>query len=133
MRKETRVVQLTVRLTAASGHAHQLVDALHSVMQHGVQRGYSHAYIAADVDEANAFWYVEDWQDETALEGELGSERFSQLLALVETSAAPPILEFRIITEARGLEYVSAVREGLELIERHRLMAGAPTAKGEES
>jgi quinol monooxygenase YgiN len=112
------VVQLTVRLTAASGHAHQLVEALHSLMHRGLQRGgCSHAYIAADVDEANAFWYVEDWQDETVLEGELGSDRFSQLLALVETSAAPPIFEFRVITEARGIEYVSAVREAVPTTE----------------
>ena len=112
------MVQLTVRLTAASGHAHQLVDALHSLMQDGLRPGgCSHAYIAADVDAANAFWYCEDWQDVTALEGEFTSDRFSQLLALVETSVEPPILEFRLVAETRGVEYVSAVREAVPMTE----------------
>ena len=63
------------------------------------------------MDEANTFWYVEEWQDAGDLERELRSDRFSQLLALMETSAQPPALEFRVVTETRGLEYVAAVRE----------------------
>jgi quinol monooxygenase YgiN len=109
------MVQMTVRLTAASGHALELVEALHTLMRparrHG---GCAGAHIAADVDEANAFWYVEDWQDAGALERELRTDRFSQLLALMETSAQRPVLEFRVVTETRGLDYVTAAREAAE-------------------
>lgn len=105
------MVQLTLRLTAASGRAHQLIEALHTLMRRTRgQRGFSDAHISADVDEANAFWYFENWDDAQALEGEFGTDRFSQLLALMETSARPPLLEFRVIAETRGLEYVAAVR-----------------------
>ena len=72
--------------------------------------GCTSAHIAADVDEANAFWYVEDWQDAAALEGDLKTDRFSQLLALMETSEQPPALEFRMVGETRGLDYVAAAR-----------------------
>jgi hypothetical protein len=74
----------------------------------------SGAHVAADVVEANAFWYWEDWDDDQALEGELRTDRFSQLLALVETSAQPPVFEFRVIPEIRGLDYLAAVREAAE-------------------
>jgi quinol monooxygenase YgiN len=105
-------VQLSVRLTATSGRAPQLVEALHALMRQSRRHhGCSDAHIAADVDKANTFWYCEDWKDEQALENDLGSERFSQLLALIETSETPPVLEFRTITETRGLDYVTRVRE----------------------
>jgi quinol monooxygenase YgiN len=105
------MVQLTVRLTATASRAHQIVDALHSLMRHTRHSaGCSDAHIAMDCDQANAFWYCEDWQDERALDEALRSERFSQLLALMETSTTPPVLELRTITETRGLDYVGAVR-----------------------
>lgn len=106
------MVQLTMRLTATSGRAPQLVEALHTRMRRTQrQSGCSEAHIAADVDEADAFWYFENWENTQALDDELRTDRFSQLLALMETSARPPLLEFRVITETRGLEYVRAVRE----------------------
>ena len=112
------MVQLTLRLTAASGRAHELVEALHALTRHTRRQGGCFgAHIAADVDEANAFWYWEDWEDHEALEEEMRTERFSQLLALMETSSQPPVMEFRVVAETRGLEYVSAVREAAESME----------------
>jgi quinol monooxygenase YgiN len=76
--------------------------------------GCSSAHLAADVDAANVFWYCEDWRDAEALESELRTDRFSQLLEVMETSAQPPLLEFRVLAETRGLEYVTAAREATE-------------------
>ena len=105
------MVQMTVRLTAASGRARQLIEAFHSIMrQTRGHIGCSGAGLAADVDEANTFCYREDWHDERALEDALRTDRFSQLLSLMETSETPPVLEFRVIAETRGLEYVTATR-----------------------
>jgi len=106
------MVQLTVRLTAKSGRAHQLVEALYSRMRRTRrQSGCSDAHLAADIDAADDFWYLENWENVQALDDELRTDGFSQLLALIETSVRPPLLEFRVITETRGLEYVTAVRE----------------------
>jgi quinol monooxygenase YgiN len=108
------MVQMTVRLTATTGHAYQLVEALHALMRQTRGRGgCADAHIAADVDEANAFWYCEDWSDVQALESDMRSDRFSQLLELMETSARPPVMEFRVISGTQGLEYVTAVRDAL--------------------
>lgn len=106
------MVQLTVRITAASGHAHHLVDALHVLMRRALQtRGCTRAHVAADVDVADAFWYSEDWHDPEALEERIKGDQFSQLLALMETSVVEPSLEFRTIADSRGLEYVATVRQ----------------------
>lgn len=106
------MVQVTLRITAASGHAHELIQALQMRMRHNLPpRGCSSTNLSADVHEANVFWYFEDWRDVAALETELRTVQFSQLLGLMETSAQPPVLEFRVIAETRRLEYVTAVRE----------------------
>jgi quinol monooxygenase YgiN len=103
---------MTVRLTATTGHAYQLIEALHSLMRQTRRHtGCADAHIAADVGEANAFWYCEDWDNVKSLEADIRTDRFSQLLALMETSAGIPLLEFRVVSERRGLEYVTAIRQ----------------------
>jgi quinol monooxygenase YgiN len=103
---------MTVRLRAASGRPHELIEALHVVMRRlRRQRGCVHAHIAADVDQPDTFFYREDWDDVAALEQEVKTDRFLQLLALMEASPEAPVMEFRVVTETRGLEYVAAVRE----------------------
>jgi len=105
------MVQMTVRLATTTGHTYQLIEALRSLMRRTQGHyGCSGAHITADVDHADIFWYSEDWDSAEALEREIRTDRFSQLLELMETSARPPVLEFRVISETRGLEYVSAVR-----------------------
>jgi quinol monooxygenase YgiN len=95
-----------------SGHAHQLVQALRVLMREARQlHGCAGAHLAADADEADGFWYHEDWLEVGALERELRTDRFAQLLALMETCAERPTVEFRVVTEIQGLEYVAAVRE----------------------
>jgi hypothetical protein len=70
----------------------------------------TNAHIAADVNDADTFWYGEDWQDVGDLESQMKSERFTHLLSLFEIGARPPLLEFRVVETARGLEYLAAVR-----------------------
>ena len=63
-----------------------------------------------DLDEQNAVCYTEDWSSTEALEANIRSDRFSSLLALMETAAEPPTLEFRLVDDLRGLDYVAEVR-----------------------
>ncbi len=105
------MVQLTMNITASLDRAHQLVDVLQRLMRRALQtKGCARARIAADLNQADSFWYCEDWEDEAAFEARVRSDQFSQVLAVMETSSRPPVLEFRTIGESRGLEYVAAVR-----------------------
>ena len=105
------MIQVTVRMAAQAGDANRLVEALLPMMHRAMQSaGCSGAHVWADVEHAGVFWYHEDWRDTHALEARVRSEHFSQLLALMETSARPPVMEFRTIERLQGLDYVAAVR-----------------------
>jgi hypothetical protein len=52
--------------------------------------------------------YVEDWDDEDDFRSQFRSERFLRLLGLIETSAEPPIVEFRAISGIYGLDYITS-------------------------
>ncbi len=105
------MVQLVVRLVAASGRSHEIVQALQPLVRLARQTlGCHAAHLSADIEHANVFWYFEDWDDTDGLESRLRTESFSQLLAVMETSAEPPLLEVRLIEGSRGLDYVAAVR-----------------------
>jgi len=105
------MVQLILRLTASPGHAHELVQALHPHVRRAVHTiGCRAAHMAADIGTADVFWYCEEWDDASALEARVRASDFSELLALMETSAEPPLMEFRVINEAKGLDYVASLR-----------------------
>jgi quinol monooxygenase YgiN len=107
------MVQLILRLTAATGRAGQLVEALSPHVRRATRSaGCRAAHLATDVASADVFWYCEEWDDAGALEARVRTDQFAQILAVMETSAEPPVLEFRVIEQSKGLEYVAAVRGG---------------------
>ena len=105
------MVELLVRLTAAPGQSQKLIQALLSVRRslqlEGVCQG---ARIASDVDDANVVWYSEDWPGVEEFERHLRSQSFARLLSVVETGATMPLIECRVVSETRGLEYLAAMR-----------------------
>ena len=105
------MVQLTLKITAASGQSHQLVQALHAMSRQALRHDRClQSHIAADVSEAGTFWYCEEWQSREGLERRLQAREFTQFLALMETSVSAPRLEIREMAPAMGLEYVAVVR-----------------------
>lgn len=85
-----------------------------------LDRGCSGAHIAADVTEADVYWYCEDWCGLEDLERQLKTERFVRLLGLLEIGPRAPLLEFRVIAETRGLDYVATVRGNFAAEHRSR-------------
>jgi quinol monooxygenase YgiN len=105
------MVELLVRLTAMAGRSPELIQALRSVMRslqfEGVCRA---AHAASDVDDEDVVWYREEWDGIDHFERHLRSKTFDRLLSVIETAATPPVIECRVVSEIRGLEYLSAVR-----------------------
>lgn len=105
------MVQLLVRLMAAAGREPQLTEALRRMKrQVSGHLGCSGVHVAADIDDVGTFWYSEEWHDLEELEGYMRTNAFVRMLSLLETTAQPPLMEFRVISETRGLEYVATVR-----------------------
>ena len=73
--------------------------------------------------------YVEEWATEDAMRLRVRSERFTQLLEVLESAPAPPSVQFDFITETRGLDYVAEVRESDGMLETPLGQSGVTSAR----
>ena len=88
-----------------------MVHALHSLMLPvQLDRGCLGCRLYSDVDESKSLLYVEEWATQKDLDREIRSDRFTRLLSVMESSPAPPALEFWFVSRIRGLEYIAEVR-----------------------
>lgn len=102
------MVQLLVRLVAAPDHVPDVVGALRTVMRPAQQaRGCSFAGVYTSAVESGRLLYMEEWDDACDLHRQFGTERFQRLMELLEIAADPPDVEFRMVSDIRGLEYMS--------------------------
>lgn len=62
------------------------------------------------VGEEPAVCFVEHWQATDDLEYQMRSNRYTQLLALMETAVEEPSMEFHTVSRTQGLDYLQAVR-----------------------
>jgi len=105
------VVQLLVRLLAPPDRVDGIVDALRAVMRPAQQaRGCSFAGVFVSASDRRRVVYAEDWDDPDELYRQFGTARFHRLLELLEIASEPPVVEFRVVSETHGLEYVSSQR-----------------------
>ncbi len=103
------MVRLTVALSAKSARSAQdLLDALRFlVIGTRLESGCLGSTAWADPD-----WtvnYVEEWATEADVRQRVRSDRFTSLLAVVE-SAYEPQVQFDFVTMTRGLDFVAEVR-----------------------
>ena len=63
-----------------------------------------------DAQDENILCYVEDWRTEEDLQRHIRSDDYRKFLALIDLSGEPPELEFHIVSETFGIEYLSRVR-----------------------
>jgi quinol monooxygenase YgiN len=107
------MVQLLVQLVAAPGQVPEVLQALRLVLHPAQQaRGCASARLVSQVSDDRHITYVEEWNDAGELREQFHTERFNRLLQLLETSAEPPVVEFRVVSETYGLEYMTAADPG---------------------
>ncbi len=105
------MVQLTVRLTVPPERIQEITQALRVVLSRArVDRGCAGVHLSADVENPTILYYDEDWCSEALMEREINSSRFTRLMEVMESSTAPPVVEFRVFQEVRGLEYADVRR-----------------------
>jgi len=102
------MVQLLVRLVAAPGRVPDILYGLRAVIRPAQQaRGCIFAQLCHRANDSRRIDYVEEWEDAAELRGQFGSERFVRLLEVLEMAAERPVVEFRVISETHGLEYIT--------------------------
>ncbi len=110
------MVQVLLRLTARPGRLQQTLQALQAVMLPvRLERGEACTHLCSPAK--NVVCYFEEWPDIEQVNEQVRSPRFRQILALMETAAEEPRLEFRFVSEVRGLDYVAEVRGDPPLVD----------------
>jgi quinol monooxygenase YgiN len=87
------------------------LEALRLVMLSArLDRDCMRSQVLEDPDVPGTIIYLEEWSTEEAVARRVAADQFATLLALMETASSRPSLEFRVVTQVRGLEFVEAVR-----------------------
>ena len=104
------MVRLSIALAAATARdGEALLEALQFIARSTrLERG-CHA-CSAWVEADSTVHYVEDWVTEADVRRRVLSDLFTSLLTVVE-SAQDVHVQFDFVTETRGLEYVTEVRQ----------------------
>jgi quinol monooxygenase YgiN len=103
------MVRLTIALKAASARSAQdLLDALRFLgLSTRLEPG---CLSCSSWTGPDSVCYSEEWGTEADLRRHVRSDRFTNLLAIVE-SAQEPQIQFDFVTSTRGLDYVAEVRK----------------------
>lgn len=108
------MIQAVITIKVSSQHRlNTLIQALKALMVSArAEQGMLDCKLYQLVGEEAAVCFVENWQDPDDLEYQMRSNRYTQLLALMETAAEKPSVEFNTISRSQGLDYLQAVRGG---------------------
>lgn len=105
------MVRLTVTLRPSARGVHDLVDAFRFLMVGiRIEPGCLGCSVWTEPD--SSVHYVEEWSSEADIRRRVGSERFTSVLALLESVGEPPHVQFDFVFATRGLDYVEEVRQG---------------------
>lgn len=104
------MVRLSVVLPASSRRAHQLVEALRSLMLGTrIQDGCLDCRVWSDPD--YSVHYFEEWDTEDDIRRRIQSAGFTSLLNVMEGAREAPQIRFEFLNMVRGLDYVAEVRQ----------------------
>lgn len=107
------MIELHLCLRAPRRRTQSLVAALQALARLAeLERGCLEAHVLTASNDPRRLYYSETWDTEENLRSMLRSKRFTHLVELMEMSVKSPSLDFRTITENRGLEFAWQVRQG---------------------
>jgi len=106
-----RVVRLVVVLSPPTGGIQQLLHALRFLaLPTSFEPGCLGCRVLADDNDGSVVRYEEDWASEEALRLHVRSDRFTQLLEVLESVPEAPSVQFDFVSQTRGLDYIEEVR-----------------------
>jgi quinol monooxygenase YgiN len=104
-----RMVRLTVTLRPPVRSVQELVDAFrYLTVSTRIEPGCLGCSVWAEPD--SSVHYVEEWSTEDAIRRRVKSDRFTSVLALIESVRQPPHVQFDFVSTTRGLDYIEEVR-----------------------
>jgi quinol monooxygenase YgiN len=105
------MVRLSVTLTPPGRCVHDLIEAFRYLMvSTRLESGCLGCSVWSEPDAS--VHYVEEWQTEADMRRRVGSDRFTSVLALLESVREAPRVQFDFVSVTRGLDYVEEIRHG---------------------
>jgi hypothetical protein len=104
------MVRLTVTLRPPTRSVQDLVDAFRFLMVSiRLEPKCLGCWVWTESD--SSVHYVEEWATEADIRSRVGSDRFTSVLALLESVRDAPHVQFDFVSTTRGLDYVEEVRQ----------------------
>jgi quinol monooxygenase YgiN len=105
------MILATLRIAVPPGCKEEIIRAFWPLLgPMRVEPGCLGCGLYDEIANTEVLYYVEEWDTSEQLERHMRSARYERLLALMETSAQPPILRYYVIAGVKGLEYLEAIR-----------------------
>jgi quinol monooxygenase YgiN len=102
---------MTIEWLLPLGQTRPITMALHSLAaETRTARGCVGCSVATDIGKRAAVHYIEKWSTEEDLRERVRSETFAHLVALMDDATQPPRIEFALLHETRGLDFVEEAR-----------------------
>lgn len=110
------VIQMVLKIRVSSRYqVDALVKALKALtVSARAERGMLDCELYQLAGKETSVCFVEHWQAVDDLECQMRSNRYTQLLALMETAIEEPSMEFYTVSRMQGLDYLKAVRSGVK-------------------
>ena len=107
------MIQTVLTIKVSQNRTDELIRAFKSLMSAArAECGLLSCQLYQQVGNETSICYVENWQTTDDLECQIRSNRYTQLLALMETAIEQPSMEFNTVSRTQGLDYLQAVRSG---------------------
>jgi quinol monooxygenase YgiN len=102
---------MTVEWFVPLGQTRLLTMALHSIAADTrTTRGCVGCSVKTDIGNRGTVRYTEEWLTEEDLRQRVRADSFAQLATLIEEATHPPRIEFTLVHETRGLDFVEEAR-----------------------
>jgi quinol monooxygenase YgiN len=103
--------QVSLRMMSRPSRSLEVIEALRSIRTAAkMDRGFLEGRIYQEADNPEAICFEQDWSSELELKSHIRSSCFTDLLRLMETSPAAPILEIHSVNNVFDMRYVEGVR-----------------------
>jgi quinol monooxygenase YgiN len=105
------VVQVMLTMVAPPRRTAEMIQALRSLMLPlEAAPGFILCRLYQEADDCNTICYLEEWHSPEDLDRQIRSSHYTRLMTLMESAAEPPEFRLNWVEDAKGLEYLEAVR-----------------------
>ena len=103
---------LTLRMKVRPGNRDELLQVVRRMLEPTrVEQGCLGFHFYQDIEDRNAFTFLEEWESTDDLESHMCTESFRKLLAVMDLLIEPPKLHIHTVSHTAGIEFVEEVLE----------------------